>query len=138
MIFSGGLIRDQSKSTFDGLVHVSDWRETILEAMECKPPADKSELDGMSQWQAILRNTSPPRQSIVHNIDPIKTVKGTDERQWVQKLAADARFNINSQSGKPVLMLVDRLARTLQILGRTSKLLSCKLIGDFFQYGLNF
>lgn len=97
-MLSGGLIKDQSKSTFDGLVHVSDWRETILEAMECKPPADKSELDGMSQWQAILRNTSPPRQSIVHNIDPIKTVKGTDERQWVQKLAAQSSFNINSQS----------------------------------------
>ena len=116
MFFLGGLIKDQSKTTFDGLVHVSDWRETILEAMECKPPADKSELDGMSQWQAILRNTSPPRQSIVHNIDPIKTVKGTDERQWVQKLAAQASFNINSQSGKPVLSFLMLLGKTTGIL----------------------
>ena len=68
--------------------------------MECKPPADKDDLDGMSQWQALLNNAAPPRQSIIHNIDPLKTVKGEDERQWVRKLAEDAKFNINSQSGK--------------------------------------
>lgn len=93
---NGGLVT-RTGTKYSGLFHVSDWRETILDAMECSYKAEK-DVDGTSQWKAIQSNSTPPRFSILHNIDPMKRAKGHDDRDWVNLAAAKLSFDINAQS----------------------------------------
>jgi hypothetical protein len=65
--------------------------------MEC-PYKPQDDVDGRSQWEALQQNATHPRFSILHNIDPMKRVQGTDKRDWIHNLAKELNFDINSQS----------------------------------------
>lgn len=50
--------------TWDGLMHVSDWLPTVLEAIGSEQPT-LLEYDGVSQWIPITTNSSSSREAIV-------------------------------------------------------------------------
>lgn len=63
-------------NTYKGLLHISDWYPTILEATKCPIINGTQSLDGYNQWGAILQKTRPTRNELLHNIDPMNIVKG--------------------------------------------------------------
>lgn len=76
----------------DQTMHIADWLPTLLEAAggeAALAQLNNAQLDGMSVWQALLKNEVSPRKSVLHNIDDIwgsaalsvgdwKLVKGTN------------------------------------------------------------
>ena len=54
----------------------------------------------MSHWNNFFESEGrrPPRDTIFHNIDPLKKSKGTDTREWVTNLAKKYNFDISLQS----------------------------------------
>jgi len=54
-------------TTYTGLFHISDVYPTIMGMLQQNLPED---IDGISQWDALLRKTSVyPRTELMHNID---------------------------------------------------------------------
>ena len=62
---------------YKGLMHVSDWFPTILHL--AKVSVEGIPLDGVSQWASISENLTPPRNEILHNIDPVDTFWGNPD-----------------------------------------------------------
>jgi len=96
--FIAGGLAPSKDAKFDGLFHVSDWRDTILDAMSCPRIKDDTKRDGMSQWDALRGKSPPPRFSLLHNIDPLKRAKGKDDRAWLNEVADVVGFDLNAQS----------------------------------------
>jgi len=79
---SGGVV-DQNQR-YEKLFHVSDWHDTILEAAECGvKQGETSPLSGKSHWP-FSASSVPPRTVLLHNIDPLKLARGSEEREWVK------------------------------------------------------
>ncbi|XP_025110942.1 arylsulfatase B-like isoform X2 [Pomacea canaliculata] len=60
--------------TYNGLFHAVDWYPTILSAAagsKANHLLEKTDIDGISQWQALLQNGPSPRDEFVYNIDEI-------------------------------------------------------------------
>ena len=83
--------------THKGLLHISDWFPTILEAASCPKTNGTQPLDGYNQWDAILQKTEPIRKEILHNIDPLDVVKSGKVNQ---SLVFDTRVRAGIRSGK--------------------------------------
>ncbi|EDW60194.2 arylsulfatase B [Drosophila virilis] len=78
--------------TAEQTMHIVDWLPTLVEAAGGEAALAKlgtAKLDGISLWQALLKNETSPRKSVLHNIDDIwgsaalsvgdwKLVKGTN------------------------------------------------------------
>ena len=56
-------------STYNGLMHVTDWLPTLLFKAGTSPPAH--EIDGVNQWDAMMSggDLASPRTEILHNVD---------------------------------------------------------------------
>lgn len=95
----------------NALIHVSDWLPTLAEVAGIEiPKTFKNTMDGMSMWNTLSRNKPSPRESVVHNVDPIsgyssymykgwKRVNGTvnpDLDYWFGELPADENSNAGS------------------------------------------
>ena len=65
------------------LIHISDWFPTILEATGCSLSDDTPPLDGISQWNMLSQNDPSTRIEILHNIDPMSSTDGTDNRTFL-------------------------------------------------------
>lgn len=61
--------------TYKGMLHVSDWLPTILGATDCPLINSTKPLDGFNEWPAITQKSVPQRSQILHNIDPLITIK---------------------------------------------------------------
>lgn len=53
------------------LFHVSDWMPTFMSAAKCPLLNHTLPLDGLSQWNALIKRERSPRKEILHNIDPL-------------------------------------------------------------------
>lgn len=61
--------------SYEGLMHITDWLPTILNAVgleHLKPEG----IDGLNQWNALLQRDVPPRHEILHNIDNFMSLPG--------------------------------------------------------------
>ena len=72
-----------------GLIHISDWFPTIMEATKCSLSSNAPALDGISQWDMLTGKGKSPRIEILHHLDPMsednRTVRrqqGTDNRTF--------------------------------------------------------
>lgn len=70
----GSLLPDAARgTTFDGIMHLTDWIPTLLTAVGADV-ADGAldELDGVDQWAALTSNgaVDAPREELLYNIDP--------------------------------------------------------------------
>lgn len=62
-------------STYEGLVHISDWMPTFLSLASAgawKAPYSGDTIDGLDVLPAILANDPSPRTEIFHNWAPVK------------------------------------------------------------------
>lgn len=90
---AGGYFEENKKhaAVSHELMHISDWFPTILEATACSLSDKTSVLDGTSQWKMLTQNAPSDRFEILHNIDPLSTTDGTDNRTFpVGKCYSDA------------------------------------------------
>ena len=54
---------------------------------------------GVSHWDNFFETEGKaPRDTILHNIDPLKKSKGSDNRKWVNKLAEKYSIDISIQA----------------------------------------
>ena len=74
--------KNHANGVSHGLMHISDWFPTILEATECSLADNTPPLDGISQWEMLSQNKHSTRYEILHNIDPMSTTDGTDNRTF--------------------------------------------------------
>ncbi|EDV98387.1 GH22700 [Drosophila grimshawi] len=80
--------------TAEQLMHMVDWLPTLVEAAGGKVALSKLEaakLDGVSLWQALVRNEASPRNSILHNIDDIWGSAALSVGVW--KLVQGSHYN---------------------------------------------
>ena len=70
----GSMLQDRGRISH-GLIHVTDWLPTLLSAVGGSNiiPGD---IDGVSQWSSLVKNTPSPRQTMLYNIDPIPSRRG--------------------------------------------------------------
>lgn len=60
---------DKRGTTYDGLVHITDWRVTYAGLAGVEPdPGATMPLDGHDVWEAITTNSPSPRTEVVHNV----------------------------------------------------------------------
>ncbi|CAL4122499.1 unnamed protein product [Meganyctiphanes norvegica] len=107
---------------YNGLMHVTDWHNTILDMAGSQSLPDN---DGFSQWEALRTGQSPsPRNTLIYNIDeanPEKTLIGAirvgdykyvmgesdtvnnEEGPWLFDLSDDPHESKNLVSEKPIL-----------------------------------
>lgn len=64
------------------LMHISDWFPTILDATGCTLSDHTPPLDGVSQWEMLTEDKKSMREEILHNIDPMSTTDGKDNRTF--------------------------------------------------------
>ncbi|GIY38238.1 arylsulfatase J [Caerostris extrusa] len=55
------------------LMHLTDWLPTLYSAAGGNVE-NLGDIDGQSLWEALLSNSSSPRQEILHNIDPVSNI----------------------------------------------------------------
>eukprot|EP01059_Diplonema_ambulator_P032664 TRINITY_DN6511_c0_g1_i1.p1 TRINITY_DN6511_c0_g1~~TRINITY_DN6511_c0_g1_i1.p1 ORF type:complete len:490 (+),score=73.82 TRINITY_DN6511_c0_g1_i1:38-1507(+) len=60
---------------WDGLVHVSDWVPSLLDAAGGVPPSDFTPGDGISIWQALTTHAPSPRTWILYEAHPDNTTQ---------------------------------------------------------------
>lgn len=75
-------------------MHIVDWLPTLLEAAGGDAALNnltEAGLDGMSIWQALVRNETSPRQKVLHNIDDIWGSAAISVDQW--KLVKGTNYN---------------------------------------------
>lgn len=56
-------------STYNGLMHVSDWFPTLLKVGGVNTTNLTFPLDSYNQWDSLVGNKQSPRTSILHNIE---------------------------------------------------------------------
>lgn len=78
----------RSGYTSDNLIHVSDWFPTFLEAAEGEE-RQFSDIDGVSQWQALQMGKEGPRYEMLYEIDDVYDTSAI--RQGPYKLVQGAR-----------------------------------------------
>jgi len=85
----GSLIPDHARgSTYNGLVHITDWFITFLSLASGKEwvaPTNGADLDGVYILDAITENSTSPRSEIFHNYSPAsgKGAMQTDTFKYV-------------------------------------------------------
>ncbi|KAH8421017.1 hypothetical protein KR222_003996, partial [Zaprionus bogoriensis] len=75
-------------------MHIADWLPTLLEAAGGQAALDalsEAQLDGMSIWQALLKDERSPRETVLHNIDDIWGSAALSVDQW--KLVKGTNYN---------------------------------------------
>jgi len=75
-------IRSSPKQTTNALIHSSDWYPTFLRlASNASYPSSPkfSWLDGMDQWETIVKGTPSKRNEILYNIDPLIKKNGYNQ-----------------------------------------------------------
>lgn len=63
------------------LIHVSDWFPTLIRVANGSLKGTNA-LDGVDQFKTISFGTKSGRQTILHNIDPLMPLVGTEHRSW--------------------------------------------------------
>ncbi|XP_048250185.1 arylsulfatase J-like [Haliotis rufescens] len=58
--------------TYDGLVHVVDWRPTLMAAAGGGKVAPEADIDGMNLWENIRTGSLSPRTEFVYNLDDVQ------------------------------------------------------------------
>ena len=73
--------------TAEQTMHIVDWLPTLVEAAggeAALAKLDAAQLDGLSVWQALLKNEPSPRKSVLHNIDDIWGSAALSVGDWKQ------------------------------------------------------
>ncbi|XP_065178011.1 arylsulfatase B-like [Sycon ciliatum] len=63
---------EHPSTTYNGLMHASDWLLTLAEGVAGLNVTVKQQLDGMNIWPAILSNTTSPRHEILLSLMPAR------------------------------------------------------------------
>lgn len=72
-VASGAMLASTDGSNHTGLMHVTDWLPTLLEAAGVAyAPAPGFELHGVSQWASLTTGAPSPRNETICNIDPLQ------------------------------------------------------------------
>ena len=81
-------------SRYQGLFHLVDVLPTILHLVN--PSHSLHNLDGINQWPALNGMTTPPRDSMVHNIDDdlVPNVLNRDVNQKFQIAVRQNNFKL--------------------------------------------
>ncbi|GFS18368.1 arylsulfatase B [Elysia marginata] len=91
---AGGRLRPQGQVNRE-LMHVSDWYPTMLRLAGSKVNVSSLALDGVDQWDTINGGASSPRQTLLHNIDPLWPARGKRHPHY----AWDTRVRASLRSG---------------------------------------
>ena len=62
------------------MMNIQDWLPTLLTAAGAS--AGLENIDGLDQWEALSRNSSPPRNLMLHNIDDRRLISALRVGDW--------------------------------------------------------
>ena len=62
------------------MMNIQDWLPTLLTAAGTS--AGLENIDGLDQWEALSRNSSPPRNLMLHNIDDRRLISALRVGDW--------------------------------------------------------
>lgn len=91
-----------SGTRYDGLMHISDWLPTILDASSLSHLTPQH-IDGVSQWHAMIRKQEPPREEILHNIDNFMTLSGSNNTALLAPMNSSFRAAIRVRNMKLIV-----------------------------------
>lgn len=88
--------------SYRGLMHITDWLPTILNAagLEALIPKD---IDGINQWDALLQRDAPPRHEILHNIDNFMSLAGENGTSYLAPMNHSYRAAIRIEHMKLIV-----------------------------------
>ncbi|XP_067659223.1 arylsulfatase J-like [Haliotis asinina] len=71
--FLHGVGLQKTGITYDGLVHVVDWRPTLMAAATGGGGMPEADIDGINLWENIRTGSPSPRTEFVYNLDDVQS-----------------------------------------------------------------